>query len=161
MALGAAGAVVTGGNPAGGEYHAPSGSYVLAGDGAGGVAHRGGGPAIGRGEGDPHPPPLSNPPRRRVAQGGSLRPDGRGGFVRRDIARWDEDTDSFAVLASDEDRRALADWCGISTETLLGEIDSREAFFARLIGDGMSSIREVNAAIERFYAEKIRPRRSA
>ncbi|HLA18471.1 MAG TPA: hypothetical protein VJ253_04040 [Dehalococcoidia bacterium] len=106
-------------------------------------------------------PASARTARRRVAQVAFLRPDGRGGFVRRDIARWDEDTDSFAVLASDEDRRALADWCGISTETLLGEIDSREAFFARLMGDGMSSIREVNAAIERFYAEKIRPRRSA
>jgi len=38
---------------------------------------------------------------------------------------------------------------------------AEDQFFARLMGDGMSSIREVNAAIERFYAEKIRPRRSA
>ncbi len=108
-----------------------------------------------------HGPAGGGSARRRVAQVTLLRPDGRGGIVQRDIARWDADTDVFAVLEADEDRRAFADWCGISTETLLGEIDRREAFFARLMANGMSSIREVNAAIERFYAEKIRPGRSA
>jgi hypothetical protein len=99
--------------------------------------------------------------RRRVAQVALLQPDGRGDFVYRDIARWDADTDSFAILESDEDRQAFAGHCGIPAATLLSDMDRRAAFFARLMANGTSSIPEVNAAIERFYAEEIRPRRSA
>lgn len=99
--------------------------------------------------------------RRRVAQVALLQPDGRGDFVCRDIARWDADTDSFAILESDEDRQAFAGHCGIPAATLLSEMDKRAAFFARLMANGTSSIPEVNAAIERFYGEEIRPRRSA
>jgi len=41
---------------------------------------------------------------------------------------------------------------------LLREMDEREAFLAHLMEDGTSSIPAVNAAIERYYAEEIRPR---
>ncbi len=99
--------------------------------------------------------------RRRVSEVALLRPDGDGDLAYRSIVRWDADTDSFAILESEEDRQSLADWCGIPAETLLSEMDKREAFLARLLENGTSSIPEVNAAIERFYAEEIRPRRSA
>ncbi len=99
--------------------------------------------------------------RRRVSEVALLRPDGDGDLAYRSIVRWDADTDSFAILESEEDRQSLADWCGIPAETLLSEMDKREAFLARLLENGMSSIPEVNAAIERFYVEEIRPRRSA
>ena len=97
---------------------------------------------------------------RRVSEVALLQPGGGDGFAYRSIVRWDADTDSFAILESEEDREALAGWCDISVETLLGEMEKREAFLSRLIENGMSSIPEVNAAIERFYAEEIRPRRS-
>jgi type IV secretory pathway ATPase VirB11/archaellum biosynthesis ATPase len=98
--------------------------------------------------------------RRRVREVAFLQPDGEGSFTRRNLARWRADGDSFAVLEDDEDRKAFARWCGLSTEALLREMEQREAFLARLMKDGTSSIQAVNAAIERFYAEEIRPRRS-
>jgi len=96
--------------------------------------------------------------RRRVSEVAFLQPDGGDGLTYRSIVRWDADKDSFTILEAEEDREALAGWCGISTETLLSEMDKREAFLTRLVENGMSSIPEVNAAIERFYAEEIRPR---
>jgi hypothetical protein len=97
--------------------------------------------------------------RRRVGEVAFLRPDG-GGFNYRTIVRWDEHADSFSILESEEDRREFAAWCDLSADELTAEIDRREAFLSRLVNDGASSIPEVNAAIERFYAEEIRPRRS-
>ena len=96
--------------------------------------------------------------RRRVAEVAFLQPDGESGFAYRRLARWDADSDSFAVLESEDDRQAFAGWCGISTETLTGEMARREAFLTRLVEHGMSSIAEVNAAIERFYAGEPRAR---
>ena len=99
--------------------------------------------------------------RRRVSEVAFLRPSEGSGFAYSSIVRWDEETDSFRILESEEDRQALADWCGVSTETLLSEMGKREAFLARLLENGTSSIPEVNTAIERFYGEVIRPRQSA
>ncbi len=99
--------------------------------------------------------------RRRVSEVAFLRPSEGSGVAYSSIVRWDEETDSFRILESEEDRPALADWCGVSTETLLSEMDKREAFLARLLENGPSSIPEVNTAIERFYGEVIRPRQSA
>jgi type IV secretory pathway ATPase VirB11/archaellum biosynthesis ATPase len=98
--------------------------------------------------------------RRRVSEVAFFEPDGEDGFSRRRLARWDADADSFAILEADEDRQALARWCGLSSEELLREMDRREAFLSRLLKNGTSSIRAVNAAIERFYAEEIRARPS-
>jgi hypothetical protein len=97
--------------------------------------------------------------RRRVGEVAFLRPDGDG-FDYRTIVRWDEHADSFSILESEVDRREFAAWCDLSADELRAELDRREAFLSRLVNDGASSIPEVNAAIERFYAEEIRPRRS-
>jgi len=96
--------------------------------------------------------------RRRVREVAFIQPGAGGEVTYRSIVRWDAGTDTFAVLESEEDQQALAGWCGVAPETLLAEIERREAFFQRLLERGTASIPEVNAAIERFYAEEIRPR---
>jgi len=96
--------------------------------------------------------------RRRVREVAFIQPDADGDAAYRSIVRWDAGTDTFAILESDEDRLTLARWCGLAPEALLAEIAHREAFFQRLLANGTASIPEVNAAIERFYAEEIRPR---
>jgi hypothetical protein len=98
--------------------------------------------------------------RRRVHEVAFLRPDGDG-LSYRTIARWDEHGDSFSILEAEDDRRDFAAWCGIAPQDLTAEIDRREAYLSRLLRDGASSIPEVNAAIERFYVEEIRPRPTA
>jgi hypothetical protein len=94
--------------------------------------------------------------RRRVSDVAFLRPQGDG-FGYRTIVRWDEHGDSFSILESEDDRREFAAWCGLTPEEMAGEVERREAFLERLLSDGASSIPEVNAAIERFYADEIRP----
>jgi type IV secretory pathway ATPase VirB11/archaellum biosynthesis ATPase len=96
--------------------------------------------------------------RRRVREVAFIQPGAGGDVAYRSIVRWDRDTDTFAILESTEDRQALARWCGLVPEALLAEIERREAFFQRLLAKGTSSIPEVNAAIERFYAAEVRPR---
>lgn len=103
-------------------------------------------------------PAGMRPARRRVSEVAFLEQDGEGGFARRDLARWHADADSFTVLETAGEQHAFARWCGLPAEALLREMDKREAFLARLMKDRTSSIRAVNAAIERFYAEEIRPR---
>ena len=73
------------------------------------------------------------------------------------IATWDLDSDSFQVLADPEHRELFATWAGISVEELKVELEKREVFLGRLL-TRMSAIPEVNAAIEGFYEETIRPR---
>jgi hypothetical protein len=99
--------------------------------------------------------------RRRVSEVAFLEPDGQGGFTRRKLAHWHADTDSFTILPAADDRKAFARWCGIPAEALLREMEEREAFLAGLVKNGTSSIPTVNTAIERFYAEEIRPRQPA
>jgi hypothetical protein len=94
--------------------------------------------------------------RRRVAEVAFFEPDGRGGFSYRSIVRWDEHADSFSILESEEGRRALARWCGLSVEVMMGEIDARESFLERLVESGTSEIADVNDAILRYYTEEIR-----
>jgi hypothetical protein len=98
--------------------------------------------------------------RRRVRDVAFLQPDGEGGFNRHKVAQWHADGDSFTILEGEEDRLAFARWCGLSTKAMRQEMGKREAFLAGLMKDGTSSIPAVNAAIERFYAEEISPRRS-
>jgi hypothetical protein len=98
--------------------------------------------------------------RRRVSEVAFLRPQG-GGFGYRTIVRWNEHGDSFSILESEDDRREFASWCGLTAEELASEVERRESFLERLLRDGESSIPEVNAAIERFYVDEIRPRPSA
>jgi hypothetical protein len=106
-------------------------------------------------------PAATHSARRRVTEVAFLQPDGEGGFSRRRLAQWHADGDSFTILEGDADRQAFARWCGLSREALLREMDEREAFLAHLLEDGTSSIPAVNAAIERYYAEEIRPRPDA
>ena len=96
--------------------------------------------------------------RRRVREVAFIEPGVGGDVAYRSIVRWDAGTDAFAILESDEDRRRLAGWCGLTPETLLAGIERREAFFQRLLANGTASIPEVNAAIELFYAAEVRPR---
>jgi hypothetical protein len=96
--------------------------------------------------------------RRRVREVAFIQPGADGDVAYRSIVRWDAGTDTFAILEAEEDRQALARWCGLAPEALLAEIDRREVFFQRLLANGAASIPEVNAAIERFYADEIRPR---
>lgn len=116
--------------------------------------------AVSPGTGGVHRPP---PPgaKRRVAEAAFFQPDGASGYTSRSLARWDEATDSFAVLETENDRRAFAEWCGLPPEALAAEMHRREAFLNALLENDTASIPEVNAAIERFYEEEIRPRRSA
>ncbi|MDP2675664.1 MAG: hypothetical protein Q8Q00_12305 [Dehalococcoidia bacterium] len=95
---------------------------------------------------------------RRVREVAFIEPGADGEVAYRSIVRWDAGTDTFAILESEEDRETLARWCGLAPEALLDEIERREAFFQRLLANDAASIPEVNAAIERFYAEEIRPR---
>ena len=97
--------------------------------------------------------------RRRVREVAYFQPDGSDGFSYRSIVRWDEHTDSFSILESEDDRQALAAWCGLTAEAMMREIDEREAFLTRLVESGTSEIPEVNAAIVRYYAEDIRAMR--
>jgi len=105
-----------------------------------------------------HDPDGGQALRRRVQEVAFLQPAAGGDVAYRSIVRWDAGTDTFAILESEEDREALARWCGLAPDELLGEIDRREEFFQRLLANGTVSIPETNAAIERFYAEEIRPR---
>jgi hypothetical protein len=74
------------------------------------------------------------------------------------IAKWDLNSDSFDVLPKTEHREAFATWVGISVGELTAELDKREAFLGTLVSTGVTAIPEVNAAIESFYVEEIRPR---
>ena len=94
---------------------------------------------------------------RRIQEVAMLDLDGDDLSVNR-IATWDLDIDSFQVLADPEHREAFATWAGMSGEGLTAELERREAFLGRLISTGVTAIPEVNAAIESFYKEAIRPR---
>jgi hypothetical protein len=74
------------------------------------------------------------------------------------IASWDISNDSFDVLSDAEQREALAGWAGMTVENLEADLEKREGFLTTLLNTGVSSIPEVNAAIEGFYEEVIRPR---
>jgi hypothetical protein len=74
------------------------------------------------------------------------------------IASWDISNDSFDVLSDAEHREALAGWAGMTVENLEADLEKREGFLTTLLNTGVSSIPEVNAAIEGFYEEVIRPR---
>src|SRR6266542_2677210 len=94
---------------------------------------------------------------RRIQEVAMLDLDGEELSVNR-IATWDLDSDSFAVLPEPEHREAFAAWAGVSIDELSAELEKREAFLVSLVSTGVTAISEVNAAIESFYEEVIRPR---
>jgi hypothetical protein len=97
---------------------------------------------------------------RRIQEVAFVRPDGDG-LSATAIARWDLNSDSFAVLPEPEHREAFARWAGLSDEAVDAELDKREGFLTTLLNTGVSEIPEVNHAIESFYEEVIRPRPTA
>ena len=95
---------------------------------------------------------------RRVREVAFLQPDGDDLSVAN-AARWDSQRDDFQVLVDGSQRAAFARWTGLSEERLERELGRRQAFLERLLEDGKLSIPEVNAAIEGYYEEVLRPRR--
>ena len=77
------------------------------------------------------------------------------------IASWDLNTDSFEVLPEPEHRETFARWADLTAEALDAEIEKRGGFLTTLQNTGMTSIPEVNTAIESFYEESVRPRPQA
>lgn len=73
-----------------------------------------------------------------------------GELVLRQLASWDEASDSFSVLDSPQRLGALAARLNLDEQALTGELDRREAFLTRLVDDGISSIEAVEEAIEGF-----------
>ena len=107
---------------------------------------------------------LSSPPAgartssmRRIQEVAMLDLDGEDLSVNR-IAAWDLSSNSFDVLPKPEHREAFATWAGMSDEELTAELERRETFLENLISTGVTTIPEVNAAIESFYEGAIRPR---
>lgn len=97
---------------------------------------------------------------RRVQEVAFIQQDGQELSVAR-IATWDLQTDAFQVLAGTEHRETFAQWAGLALEELDEELEKRAGFLTTLLKTGVSSIPEVNAAIEGFYEEVIRPRPKA
>ena len=77
------------------------------------------------------------------------------------IASWDLNTDSFEVLPEPEHVETFGRWAGLSPEAVDMEIDKREGVLTTLQNTGVTSIPEVNSAIESFYEKAIRPRPQA
>jgi len=77
------------------------------------------------------------------------------------IATWDLSSDSFAVLPEPKDREAFSAWAGMSVAEVASELQQREAFLQNLSSTGVTAIPAVNAAIEGFYEEAIKPRPQA
>ncbi len=99
-------------------------------------------------------------PMRRVQEVAFLRPDGDELSIAT-IASWDLGSDTFEVLQKPEHREAFAAWAGLPVDALDHELNKREGFLTALLNTGVSSIPEVNGAIEGFYKELIKPRPKA
>lgn len=78
---------------------------------------------------------------------------GEGGLAVQRIAIWDERRDDFSVLEEAAERGALASRLGLEGDTLDREIARREAFFQRLLADGVGSISAVQQAVDAFRRE--------
>ncbi len=99
------------------------------------------------------------PPMRRVQEVAFLQPDGDEDLKASTIATWDIKTDTFEVLAKPEDREGFAVWAGMSTAELEKELNRREGILTGWLKHGITSIPEINNALEDFYAG-LEPRRS-
>ena len=85
----------------------------------------------------------------RVRDVGLLGP-GDGGLTVQRIARWDERSDSFSVLESDDERAALSRRLGLDGTEIEAELSRREAFVQSLVDDEYSSIPAVQEAVDSF-----------
>ena len=104
------------------------------------------GPAIVHSDG-PAPGAL-----RRVLEVALLGSDGEDVSVTT-IASWKIESDSFDILSTPQQKEALARWAGLSVKELDEAIDKREGFLNTLLSAGVTSIPEVNSAIEAFRVE--------
>jgi hypothetical protein len=77
------------------------------------------------------------------------------------IATWDLNSDSFEVLSAPEHVETFGRWAGLSPDDVAAEIERRAGFLTSLQSTGVTSIPEVNSAIESFYEEAIKPRPQA
>jgi type IV secretory pathway ATPase VirB11/archaellum biosynthesis ATPase len=97
---------------------------------------------------------------RRIKEVAMLDRDGEELSVSR-IAGWDLNSDSLEVLPKPEHREKFGRWAGLSVEAVDAELEKRAGFLTTLLNTGVTSIPEVNAAIESFYEEAIKPRPQA
>jgi hypothetical protein len=96
-----------------------------------------------------------HPPMRRVNEVAFLQPNGEG-MTLATLATWDRQRDRFETLEQSEARDSFAVWAGLSDAELEKELGKREGFLKALIKNGTTSIPEVTAAVESFYAEAAR-----
>lgn len=92
---------------------------------------------------------------RRIEEIAYVQPKGDAYTLTR-IATWERDTDSFALFADDNAKRAVAAWAKLSPEALDQQITERAGFLESLRRTGANSIPEVNTAIESYYEELLR-----
>lgn len=97
---------------------------------------------------------------RRHTEIAFVRPNGDGMSIGK-LATWDPETDEFDVLPSESDAAAYAEWAGLSGGQLVSELDRRERFLKKLIEEQILDIPLVNAAVETFYEEVLKPIREA
>jgi hypothetical protein len=86
---------------------------------------------------------------RRVREVGLLGPASDGLDVFS-IASWDEKRDEFSVLATADERSALASRLSLRDEDLEQGLSEREAFLQRLLAEGVSSMDGVQDAVDSF-----------
>jgi len=107
------------------------------------------GPAIVRSDG----PPAGA--MRRVQEVALLGLDGKN-VSTTTIVSWKLESDSFDILSTPEQKDALARWAGLTPEALDAEIEQRDGFLNTLLNTGVTSIPEVNTAIEGFYEQIVK-----
>lgn len=97
---------------------------------------------------------------RRLTEIAFLRPNGSEMSIGR-LAIWHQNEDEFDVLPNETDAATYAEWAGLSEAQLATELDRRESFLTKLMEEQVLEIPLVNAAIETFYDEVLRPAREA
>ncbi len=93
---------------------------------------------------------------RRVQEVALLQEDGDDLSCGR-LSTWELNNDRFDVLMEPEAKIAFGGWAKLSADELDTEIAVREDFLDTLLATGVDSIPEVNAAIEEFREQAIRP----
>ena len=89
---------------------------------------------------------------RRVRDVG-LFADGDGGPSVQQIAAWDEKRDAFSVLESADGRAALAGRLGLAPDAFERELARRETFLQRLLTDSVSSMPDVQDAVDAYRGD--------
>jgi len=90
---------------------------------------------------------------RRVREVAFLRPEGEDIAINT-IARWEQEGDTFEVLADPAHRELFARWAGLPPEALEADMGRRESFLRALMDEGKTAIPDVNQAVEQFYLDR-------